>query len=305
MTITTALLSGYGSRKAYAGYCTPVMGLSGTYTCTEAVAVDDEKQRIAPKDLGDPGVPLTITTESGFGIDVTSMLDALSFEGTGGLSFTDNYLSTISGGESGIYALNETSGNLSITTTGSVSGGSNSGIYAKNYSGTGDLTITAAAVNGSETGIRAKNNGDASTLITSTGTVTGGKYRGIDARNGYKTGDLTITAADVLGKKIGIFAYNYGYGATSITTTGTVTGTDNTGIQARNGGNADDLTITAADIFGGEHGIYAFNEGRGATSITAVVVFGGKDGISARNRGTGATSSTTTGTVTGIAKNGI
>ncbi len=64
LAITAALLSGYGSRKAYAGTCTTVGG--GTYNCTGATnAATDMTVSHAP------GTPLTITTANGFGIDTT------------------------------------------------------------------------------------------------------------------------------------------------------------------------------------------------------------------------------------------
>ena len=64
---------------------------------------------------------------------------------------------------------------------------------------------------------------------------------------------------DVNGAGDGIAARNFGNGALSITATGTVTGTDNIGIFARN--NGTDLTIDAVDV-SGEAGITGRNYGR-------------------------------------------
>ncbi|HEX9168451.1 MAG TPA: hypothetical protein VF886_05915 [Roseiarcus sp.] len=66
----------------------------------------------------------------------------------------------------GIYALNQGSGALSITTTGSVIGGAR-GIFAKNY-GT-SLSINAAGASGVVAGIGGYNHGSGSLTITATG----------------------------------------------------------------------------------------------------------------------------------------
>ena len=99
---------------------------------------------------------------------------------------------------------------------------------------------------------------------------------------------LTIDAADVTGAVVGIIARNYGNGALSITTTGTVTGTSGVGIYALNeGAPGTNLTIIAAVVTGGDYGIHAMQFSTGELSITAigtVTATGGLgNGIYARN----------------------
>jgi outer membrane autotransporter protein len=131
----------------------------------------------------------------------------------------------------------------------------------------------------------------------------------------------------------GIDATNSGTGALSITSTGTVTATNNVssfGIYAINRSTGSDLKIHAANTQGGDNGIYARNYGSGALSITstgtakgignvgivaansgtdlridAADTQGGWYGIYARNDGTGALTVTSTGTTTGTGNDGI
>jgi len=159
------LCLGYG-RRAYAD-CAP-SGSAGTYACSGSTTTT---QSLSPAPAS---APLVVTTTPGFGISTTTG-DALDLSATvagAGLSFTDAYASTIAGAGHGINATNLGSGDLTITTTGSVSGGvlqstSASGILAKNYGGA--LTITAAGVAGTDYGISTLNKGSGALSITTTG----------------------------------------------------------------------------------------------------------------------------------------
>ena len=276
------------------------------------------------------GSPLVVDTDSSFSV-ITASGAALHLTGTNGTSFSDAYAAIISGATDGIYAFNQGSGALSVTTTGDVSGTSRYGIYAHNFAAGTDLTISAAAVSGGTYGIVADNLGSGALSVTTTGDVSGANNEGIYARN-FATGtDLTIAAADASGGSNGIRAVNQGTGALSATTTGDVSGSNYAGIFARNSGT--DLTIAAADASGGVFGIDARNFGSGALSVTATgdvsgtsstgivarnynyagtdltisaaAVLGGAKGIDARNFGSGALSVTTTGDVSGTNDDGI
>ncbi|MGP2518218.1 autotransporter outer membrane beta-barrel domain-containing protein [Yersinia sp. 2545 StPb PI] len=128
-----------------------------------------------------------------------------------------------------------------------------------------------------------------------------------EAFNLNGTDGLSFTddnGSTITGQEDGILARNDGAGVLSITTTGTVTGTNQFGIMATNDGT--DLTIEAADVFGDGAGIYAINRGTGVTSITTTgTVSGYQSGILARNDGSGALSITSTGTATGTDGYGI
>ena len=185
------LCLGYG-RRAYAD-CAP-SGPAGTYACSGSTTTT---QSLSPAPAG---APLVVTTTPGFGV-ITTTGDALDLSATAagaGLSFTDAYASTIAGNGHGINATNLGSGDLTITTTGSVSGGvlqstTASGILAKNYGAA--LTITAAGVSGTDYGISTLNKGSGALSITTTGAVYGKYNSGIAARN--YGGSLTISAASV------------------------------------------------------------------------------------------------------------
>ncbi len=320
LALTTAIVAlafGYGGRKAYAGACT---GGPNTYSCSGATdAPTDMTQNLS-------GSPLTVTTTAGFGIDTsTNGGDAFTLNGTDGLTFTDNNMSSITGDDYGIHAFNS-GGALSITTTGHVTGNNYDGIWALNDFGGTDLTISAKDVTGGAAGIFAGNLGAGATNVTATGPVTGNYGSGIYGSNFFYGTDLMITATDVTGEYDGVRAVHFGSGALSVTTTGQVTGKRYTGIYAMTYyGAGTDLTVNAKDVMGDDDGIYAFNGGEGALTVTATGqvtgtngngikainfnydgtnltvnakdVTGGDDGIEATNYGTGFLKITTTGKV--------
>ena len=163
--------------------------------------------------------------------------------------------------------------------------------------------------------------------------ITAAAGSGININAGPGVGSLTFTdayASVITGAQSGINALNLGSGALSITSAGTVTGTNYDGINARNYGT--DLSISAADTSGGYHGILARNSGSGALSITSTGTATGTNrhgiyavnspagtdltisaadtsgrwsGIRTINYGSGALSITSTGTATGTNYDGI
>src|SRR5271163_2004040 len=182
LLLSTAMLGtlclGYG-RRAYADCATS--GPTGTYACSGSTTTT---QSLSPVPAA---APLVVTTTPGFGV-TTATGDAFDLSTTAagtGLNFTDANASTIAGNAYGINATNLGAGDLSITTTGSVSGGvpgiTASGILAKNY-GAG-LTISAAGVVGVNYGISAFNRGSGALSITTTKAVYGNYNSGIAAIN--------------------------------------------------------------------------------------------------------------------------
>ncbi|NOZ32744.1 MAG: autotransporter outer membrane beta-barrel domain-containing protein [Alphaproteobacteria bacterium] len=212
-------------------------------------------------------------------------------DNTGIIALNNNAVSTdltinaqgaVQGGLYGVFARNDGTGAVSITTQ-AVTGTNNIGIYALNYNPVStDLTINAqGAVQGETYGVDARNNGTGVLSIT-TQAVTGTNNVGIYALNyNAVSTNLTINAQGaVQGGTIGVDARNNGTGALSITTTGVVTGTD-------------------------RDGIFADNDGTSITIDALGAVMGGEDGIDARNYGDGELSITTTGAVTGQLFEGI
>ncbi len=235
---------------------------------------------------GDRGVGLSVDKDS-----------------TGNIIVTTGASSSVTGG-TGIRAMHDGNGALTITTTGVVTGTKYFGIRTYNGPSSTDLTLNVLSdVSGAKDGIFIEHSGTGATTVTTTGRVTGTAYFGIWANNNSSSGDLTLnTQGDVSGAIIGISAYNKGTGAISITTTGVVTGTTYYGIYALNSDSSGDLTVnTQDDVSGGEYGIYARNPGTGATTINiSAAVTGGFAGIRAwTTNSTQPLSITTSGAVSG------
>jgi hypothetical protein len=250
------------------------------------------------------GVTKAISATNGYGILATNSGGA-----TGSIRITAANVTSLT--KDAIYALNSSSGtDLTITTSGTVAG-LVKGIYARN-NGTGALTLTTAAVAGTTgSGILAKNYSSASDMtITSSGAVSGA-LAGLYAGN-FGSGALSITAVDVVGvdgagktnEAHGIHAKGTGTNIT-ITTSGNVTGT-NSGIYAKNLGTGS-TTISVYNASGeSEAGIYALT-GYSTTNLTVTAsgtVNGQNNGINVRNLGTGALAITAKD-VTGYSNSGI
>ncbi|CAM5771719.1 hypothetical protein LMIY3S_03603 [Labrys miyagiensis] len=183
--------------------------------------------------------------------------------------------------------------------------------------------------------------GDATQTISSGGAVTVSTEPGFglattgDGFHISSSGGISFTddnQSSIAGDTNGIWTSNVGTGALTITSTGTVTGTSDSGassgIYAYNEGT--DLTVNAADTRGSQYGIYAQNNGTGAVAVTstgtatsttyaAIAVYntgtdltvdavdttGDSYGIYTSNQGTGGVTINSTGTATGTADTGI
>jgi hypothetical protein len=174
------------------------------------------------------------------------------------LTVTTGADSAVTGGHTGIYALQQGTGALSVTANGEVTGTDYDGIFASisNSSATGDLTVTTgadSAVTGGVYGIYARQSGTGALSVTANGEVIGTDYDGIFAyvSNAGSSSTLTVTTgADsaVSGGDRGIAALQRGTGALEITANGGVIGTDLDGIFAliSNTGSSADLTVTTS-----------------------------------------------------------
>ena len=195
----------------------------------------------------------------------------------------------------GIYVWNEGSGNISVTSTGTVTARNNNGIYARSEEGSNasNIIVLANNVNSYDDAIGTLNYGFGSTSITALGTVNGGVGQanetintdGIFALNGASATDLTITANDVSGLEDGVVGVNLGTGSISISLSGDVavtttslnpdaknadyeSDTHHYGIGASNYG-TDIEIVTTGDVTSIDRGIYAINFGSGNTSVTS------------------------------------
>lgn len=301
-----------------------------------------------PLDAGDlltlllaPANP-AVTTDPGFSVS-TSDPFALGILGKGAVSYTDansSALSSTTGIGLGVVSL--------VPQVAPPYYGPNPG---------GAVTIdTNGALTGALIGLAAINTGDGATAVNATGDITATGANGYGVLVYSLGSDADVTTGKVSGTNVGISAINLGAtAALSITANGDVTGGTGDGIHAVNGGQqldvvntilngtvtfsgptvpaGSDLNVTAyGKVTGGRYGIFASNDGSGATSIiaTTAAVAGssedgiyatngttatdltvsaaavsGKGGIAVTNNGTGFTSVTATGLVTGASNNGI
>ncbi|WP_379552352.1 hypothetical protein [Qipengyuania sp. DGS5-3] len=273
------------------------------------VCEDNGGPATVEQDLSGDGGDVVVTIEDGFAVDTSvGGGDGINISAANSVVITQSSgSSSIIGSGFGIDAYGIYNG-IDITTGGDVTGLGSDGIYAENNT-SGDIAIDsrAGAVTGAGTGIYADNNSTGSISVT-TGDVTGEGSAGIYAHNDGVAITIDSSAGTVIGSYNGIYTRNYGSGDTTITSAN-VTGSTNNGIYARNYYGSGALTIdsTAGAVTAGENGIGVINEGIGDTTITTADVDGeGGDGIDARNSGSGSDIiiDTTAGPVTG-SQNGI
>ena len=345
-------LTGYGGRRAYAACVAgtpPTFVCSGANAAQQTITLNDATVSTVPgfsvntaagaaiRITGDGAVsytddnasPLTTTSSASAALYIGSFGD-IGGGNAGSVSVITNGM--LVGGD-GIFARSYGSGTVSVTANGDVAANgptSGDGIYALS-SGT-DLTVTTGAgttvtsVGGD--GIFGLNQGTGALSITANGNVTTQHAYGIRAVN--QGTDLTVTTgagttvSSAGAEGAGIFAYNHGSGALTITANGDVTTTGSrpappprypfgTAIYAVNSGT--DLTVTTGagtTVSSGTngYGIYTFNHGSGALTITAngdVTGAGANDGtaIGARTYGTTITVTTGAGTTVSGERFGI
>lgn len=222
------------------------------------------------------------------------------------LTVTTGAGTTVTGGDSAIIVNNQGSGTTDITANGNVAGTDDFGILAQSGGASSDFTVTTAAgttVSGGSGGISATNAGIGELTVTANGDVTGTSGYGIVAQNGSAADpagtNVTVTTAAgtmVSGGSTGIFARNFGSGATAVAVNGDVTSATGSAILAQNGSAGTpagtDVTVTTAagtNVNGDNNGILARNFGNGALNVEVNGDVAGtrNDGIRAYHEGTG------------------
>lgn len=300
-------------------------------TTADVLSMDGDGINVTDTREGVQGVDVTIDTAQG---TVTGGRDGLYIEntGTGNLSITtanvegegrngisatnldaeagsltiDTSAGSVIGRQAGITAINNGSAGTLIRTadvTVLEAGEYGDGIYVSD-TGAGDVVIdtTQGAVSGEQDGIDANNSAGGDLTIT-TANIFGNNGDGIDAENQAGTGDLTINtvAGAVSGSENGIFARNYGTGATTITTAN-VNGVSDSGIDAETFDDTSDLIVdtSAGSITADQTGVRASNNGSGILSITTADVTSENDtGIRASSAGGNIIVNTSVGAVEG------
>ena len=201
-------------------------------------------------------------------------------------------VANVSGLSGGVRAVNTSaaSDGLTITSSGTISLTSFNGVYAGNNS----------------YGVYANNEGAGATRIDVLNVdANSGTGVGTDGVRVYSSGtDLAIYSdGTIAAGRHGIVARNDGTGAAIIDVVNVYAGTDldQNGIYVKSAGT--DLTIDAdGTITAGGNGIFAVNNGTGATSINVVNVYAGTnaqaDGVFVRHRGAGGFSIDASGSIT-------
>ena len=198
---------------------------------------------------------LTLSSTSAIATGATGVgIQAIAGEDTTGLAVT----TVETRGATGIFAANDGTGALEITTTGTTTGTTARGIDATNR-GT-SLTITAnGPVTGGIDGIRARNYGTGGLTIIANGNVTGETGAAINAFN--SANDVTAStlieqAADesFIGATDGIIADNAG-GSLTVNARGTLTGTTGSGVNATNQATATGMTLLVNNASGRPAGL--------------------------------------------------
>ena len=213
---------------------------------------------------------------------------------------------TVNGFISGIYAINNGSGAVSISALGAVTGSNGSAIYVKN-SGTTITVNTSVAVNGRD-GIVVINNGNDLVTVEAEETIsaTGATPAAKGALYIRSKGGITATTAVVSGAKSAINIKNAGVGSIAFSATGTITSSANqSGIVVENGTSSIstgvNVSITTAAVSGSAAGIFAQNYGTGNINIRAngVILGVSGHGIFAKNVNGGSATVTTSAGITG------
>jgi outer membrane autotransporter protein len=189
----------------------------------------------------------------------------------------------------GIQVSNSGTGVSTVAAYGNVSAYLQDGIYVHNSGAATGIAVTAgrsARVEGKKYGINAWNEAGGETDILVDGDVIGTDFAGVRAVNGAGATDLTVTTgaqSTISGGSDGIWAFNNGTGATTVTLAGDVKSTTGEAVVAGNAATATDLTVSTAagSSIEGARGIRAVNSGNGTTMVTigGNVLGSGSDGI--------------------------
>ncbi|WP_298468535.1 hypothetical protein [uncultured Erythrobacter sp.] len=213
----------------------------------------------------------------------------------------DSSAGSVSAASEGIFADNDGTGALSVTTA-DVASQNDNAIVARNSANGTDLTIDSSAggVRGNNNGIFADNRGSGVLSVLS-GDVTADTLNGIFTANYGSNLLVDSTAGSVSGVNSGIFVIDNGSGTGTIRTAD-VTASDGNAITGSFGATGTDVLIdtSSGTVTGSNIGINGSNSGAGSTTlITADVIATGFNAISFTAFGTDFSVDTTAGQVAG------
>ena len=197
-------------------------------------------------------------------------------DGSGGLTIAGG-TGGIYGNGTGVHAVNNNGGDLEITLPGEVISSGSDGVFARNDEDGGSLSITTGdgGVVAFGDGIKATNDGYGElTVITGGGSISG-RLDGIDVASTGE-GGLSVTGGmgTIIGVHTGIRASigSQSEGNLTVSVSGDVFGQTEVGINVQNlsegeGGSTTRVTTGAGTVGGLIHGIYGSTSAEGSFSI--------------------------------------
>lgn len=204
------------------------------------------------------------------------------------LSVTTGAASSVTAVRFGVYSRHDGTGTHGVTVDGTVSatGPNSRGVYARSYNAANAsaLTVTTGAdsqISGDFSGLDARHEGTGALTVTINGTSTGlsttsdGVFARAASTNTSAMNVATGADADISGGRNGLRAFQQGTGALTVTIAGQIEGREanGSGVLARifTNLNSSTLTVTTlagSSVSGGFRGVYALNQGLGATVLT-------------------------------------
>lgn len=270
---------------AFAGNCTA----GPNVVCSGPAAPGTDTPQVF-----NPAGDLTITADSGFGLDGAG-IEVTSTGGTGDIRFFDDHGSTISAVDAALEIDGtDQTGELEVRSSGALLGGSDAGLRFFAGENVSSSTIDLnRAQSADDAGVAIENSGGA-LAITSSDAILGGTNPGSTAEGLYITNNATATGGigidlnSITSAGDGIFLYSEGAGDISIKASGAITSVTGDGIYVVSSNS--NLSIDVVDVSGGavQYGVNAEQTGPGVLSIkSSGTISGGDVGIIANSYGSG------------------
>ena len=299
LSITTQAVTGANSTGIYAD--NSVNGTSLTINAQGAVAGNNTG--VFARNYGSGA--LSVTTQAVTG---TNAYGILAVNNTAGTSLTINAQGAVTGGVQGVYAGNNGTGAVSVTTQAVTAGLVGLFVQNVNVASTSPITINAqGAVYGGAFGIFAANNGTGAITINNTGGITGGTTGVvIDVRTNNSPATINNSAAITGTGGVAINFRGNGNDTLNLLGGSAITGTIDFG-----NGNANDVdTLNAAP---GVNTVLTFADAGGAgqgdtdllsapenTSSNIALITGGTQAVAVDPTGFAASAAAVGGLTTGI-----
>lgn len=221
-------------------------------------------------DAQSTGGAISITGNSGAIIGAT---DGIAISSGGGAIVVDNLDSVTGNAGQGMF-LQSAGGDISVTAVDTIIGNGFNGIRA--LSDGGDISVQGSGLVGGilgagSVGIGVDSGEGAINLggIAALGNITGGLTGVLAQNSNAATGDVIIdtSAGQVTAGNFGVFVFNFGSGAVSVTTAD-VTANVGSAVQVASRGSGLTIDTTAGRVSGGSQGVFASDVGTGQLTVS-------------------------------------